>query len=95
MQTSVHFDQTLTQSFLAENTAFFDSIQDVFVDLALTDGAPLRWWHIENPGGGSRSGVKWFTMGESGRSYAAGIADPVVDVCGMRVMDGLFVAAFD
>ena len=31
----------------------------------------------------------------SARSYATGIANPVVDVCGTRVNDGLFTAAFD
>jgi hypothetical protein len=69
--------------------------RDVFVDFSLADGTPRRWWQIEDPDGAGRSGAMWFTMGESGRTYAAGIADPIVDVCGTRVTDGLFIAAFD
>ena len=71
------------------------SRQELFVDFSLTDGTPLRWWHIEDPDRGGRTGASWYVMGASGRSYATGIADPIVDVCGMRVTDGLFIAAFD
>ena len=68
--------------------------QGLFVEFALTDGTPLRWWRIENLDDG-RSGLGWFVMGSSGRVYVTGSADPIVDVCGMRVTDGLFIAAVD
>lgn len=93
--TMIHVADTPTAMLGGLGLALGAVTQDVFVDFSLTDGTPLRWWHIENPDGAGRSGATWYVMGASGRSYATGIADPIVDVCGMRVTDGLFFAAFD
>lgn len=93
--TMIHAEDAPTAMLGALRLELGAATQDVFIDFSLTDGTPRRWWHIENPDRGGRTGASWFVMGASGRSYATGIADPIVDVCGMRVTDGLFIAAFD
>ena len=69
--------------------------QELFIEYAHTDGTPLRWWRIENPELLEHAGRNLLVMGASGRSYTTGIADPFVDVCGMRATNGVFIAAFD
>jgi len=68
--------------------------QDLFIEFDVATGTASRWWNITNSGDG-RSGLGPSAMASSGRFFAGGIADPVVDICGTRVEEGLFIAAFD